>query len=101
MPAPRTRQRMASASLPRLKGTIVRRQQLDELEYEAHGVIPRPARKSAADAHDDDVGAIDRSARPQHPAGPEHREGDRAKFERSCRLHGVSPMAETKCHRER
>src|SRR3954454_18766233 len=69
-------------------GMIGLRKQMDEPKYSAHRAIPGPARQSAADGLDYDVGRTKRSAPPQHRAGPQHGEDNGAPFQWGGRLHG-------------
>src|SRR5882757_10570816 len=65
------------------------RQQVHAPEAPAHDAIPEITCNRTTDRQNDDVGGLVASARPQHPAGPQDGESNRAQFQRGCRLHGT------------
>src|ERR1700704_6020008 len=86
------------ASLCRRTGRMyIPRQQALALKMPAHESVPEIADHGAADRQHDHVDAVVVSAPPDHPAGPQHREDDRAPFQTGDGIgegiHGASPMA--------
>src|SRR5438034_8464556 len=57
----------------------------------AHDAVPAITGQATADRQHDDVDAVERSAPPHHPAGPQYRENNGAQFQSGCRIHGGSP----------